>query len=148
MIGSSKLRILTARIASIVLLTVLLSFGSQTAHAGQCFTNGPRYQLESDTVEWHMEIPNSDSCVRGVRFSYVWNAVVSLVSPPQSGQVTSVGPGFSYTAKPNFDGEDSFVVGVSGFKKKASGFSKIHVVVSVVGAREATSHRHAQFEAN
>jgi hypothetical protein len=50
--------------------------------------------------------------------------------------VTIVGLGFEYTAKPGFQGEDSFVVGVKGFKNKTSGFSKIRVVVSVAGARQ------------
>jgi len=118
------------------------------AYANQCFTNGPRYKLESDTVEWHMEIRSSDSCVRGVRFSYVWNAAVRLISPPQSGQVTLIGPGFSYTAKSDFRGEDSFVVGVSGFKNKASGYSTIRLIVTVVGTQETVLHSHAHFEAN
>jgi len=137
-----------ARNASVVLSAILLLFASKAAHANQCFTNGPRYQLESDAVEWHMEIHSSDSCVRGVRFSYVWNATVSLISPPRSGQVTLIGPGFSYAAKADFHGEDSFVVGVSGFKNKASGFSTIRVIVSVVGTRETVLRAHAHFEAN
>jgi hypothetical protein len=125
----------------------LLSAG-QAAHAGQCFTDGPRYRLESDTVEWRMKIHSSENCIRGVRFSYVWNAAVSLVSAPKSGKVTLMGPGFSYTAKPDFQGEDSFMVGVSGYKKKTSGFSTIHVVVSVVGAEETGLPKFAHFEAN
>lgn len=73
--------------------------------------------------------------------------MVSLVSPPQSGQVTLIGPGFSYTAKSDFHGEDSFVVGVSGSKNKTSGFSTIRIVVFVVGAGEALPS-HAHFEAD
>ena len=139
---------LSARRAYLVLPALLLWSGGQAAHASQCFTNGPRYQLESDTVEWRMKIRSNESCVRGVRFSYVWNATVSLVSQPKSGQVTLLGPGFSYTAKPDFHGEDSFVVGVTGFKNKASGFSTIRVVVSVVGPEEAALPSHAHFEAD
>jgi hypothetical protein len=148
LIQRSSAKTLSARRAYLVLPALLLLSGSQAAHANQCFTNGPRYQLETDTVEWRMKIRSGESCVRGVRFSYVWNATVSLVSPPQSGQVTLVGPGFSYTAKSDFRGEDSFVVGVSGSKNKTSGFSTIRIVVSVVGAQEAALPSYAHFEAN
>ncbi len=141
-------KIPSARRVYVVLPALLLLSGGQAAHANQCFTNGPRYQLESDTVEWRMEIRSSENCVRGVRFSYVWNATVSLVSPPKFGQVTLIGPGFSYTAKSDFHGEDSFVVGVTGFKNKTSGYSTIRVVVSVVDAREASHPVYAHFEAN
>jgi len=147
-IQQSSAKILSARRAYLVLPTLLLLSGSQAANANQCFTNGPRYQLESDTVEWRMKIRSSENCLRGIRFSYVYNATVSLVSPPRFGQVTLVGPGFSYTAKSDFQGEDSFVVGVSGSKNKTSGFSNIRVVVSVVGAQEAVPLSYAHFEAN
>jgi hypothetical protein len=33
---------------------------------------------------------------------------VKLIAPPQSGQVAIKGPSFSYTAKPDFQGEDDF----------------------------------------
>lgn len=139
LIPRSSAKTLSARAACLVLPALLLLSGSQAANANQCFINGPRYQLESDTVEWRMKIRSSENCVRGVRFSYVYNATVSLVSPPQFGQVTLVGLlGFSYTAKSDFQGEDLFVVGVSGFKNKASGVSTIRIVVSIVGAPEAT----------
>ena len=148
LINRSLANIRSSRKARLVLLALLLLSASQAAHANQCFTNGPRYQLESDAVEWRMKIRSSENCVRGVRFSYVSNATVSLVSPPRSGQVTLIGPGFSYTAKSDFQGEDSFVVGVSGSRNNASGFSTIRVMVSVVGAREAIGPSFAHFEAN
>ena len=130
---------LSARAACLVLPALLLLSGSQAARANQCFVSGPHYQLESDSVEWRMKIRSGENCVRGVRFSYVYNATVSVVSPPRFGQVTIVGVlGFSYTAKTDFQGEDSFIVGVSGSKKKVSGVSTIRVVVSVVGAPEAS----------
>ena len=147
LIQQSSAKLLSARRAYLVLFTLLLLSGSQVAHASQCVTNGPRYQLESDTVEWRMKIRSSENCLRGVRFSYVYNATVSVVSPPRFGQVTLVGPGFSYTAKSDFQGEDSFVVGVSGSKNKTTGFSTIRVMVSVVGAQEAVQS-FAHFEAN
>ncbi len=138
----------SARREYFVLSVLLLLSASQAAQANQCFTNGPRYQLESDSVEWRMKIHSNENCVRGVRFSYVWNATVSLVSPPKFGQVAVIGPSFLYTAKSDFHGEDSFVVGVSGSKKKTSGFSTIRVLVSVVDGQEAIPTSFAHFEAN
>ena len=138
----------SARKAYLILPALLLLSVSHAAHANQCFTNGPRYQLESDSVEWRMKIRSNENCVRGVRFSYVWNASVSVVSPPKFGQVAVIGPGFSYTAKAGFHGEDSFVVGVTGSKNKTRGFSTIRVVVSVVDAPEAAHPSYAHFEAN
>jgi hypothetical protein len=82
-----------------------------------------------------MTIRSSENCIRGVRFSYVYNATVRLISLPLSGQVTVVGSGFSYTTKPNFRGEDSFAVGISGSKNKTNGYSTIRVLVSVIGLR-------------
>ncbi len=135
----SSAKILSARKVYLVLSTLLLLSGSQVAHANQCFINGPRYRMELDAVEWRMKIRGGENCLHGVRFSYVWNATVGLVSPPQFGQATLIGPGFSYTAKSDFQGEDSFVVSVSGSKNEACGFSTIRVLVSVVGAQEAVS---------
>ncbi len=144
----SSAKILSARRECLVLSALLLLSASQAAQANQCFTNGPRYQLESDSVEWRMKIHSNENCVRGVRFSYVWNATVSLVSPPKFGQVAVIGPGFLYTAKSDFHGEDLFVVGVSGSKKKTSGFSTIRVLVSVLDGQEAIPASFAHFEAN
>ena len=101
----SSAKMLSARKECLVLAALLLLSASQAAHANQCLTNGPRYQLELDFVEWRMKIHSNENCVRGVRFSYVWNATVRLVSPPKIGQVAVVGPGFSYTAKSDFHGK-------------------------------------------
>ena len=138
----SSAKILSARRAYLVLSALLLLSGSQVAHANQCFINGPHYRMELDTVEWRMKIRGSENCLHGVRLSYVWNATVGLVSPPQFGQVTLKGPGFSYTAKSDFQGEDSFVVSVSGSKNKACGFSTIRVLVSIVGIHELVIPEH------
>ncbi len=133
-------------IRGIGLAALSLLATSPAAQANQCFTSGPRYKLEADTVDWQMTVHNSENCIRGVRFSYVYNASVSLGSPPKSGNVTIVGPGFSYTADNNFQGEDSFVVVVSGSKSKTTGYSKIHVIVSVVGKSDTSKPSFARFE--
>jgi hypothetical protein len=127
---------------------VIALFCSQAAYARQCVTVGPRYQLEGDTVQWRMDIRRNEDCVRGVRLSYVYNATVSVASTPRFGSVAIIGSGFSYIAKSNFHGEDSFVVNVSGYKSKMRGFSNIRVVVSVGDdpARRAAAFAH--FEPN
>jgi hypothetical protein len=116
-----------------LVLFALISFGIRAAHADDCLISGPRYQLQSDTVEWRIGIASGQSCVRGMRFSNVTNLTINLTSPPQSGQVTLAGPGFRYTAKTNFQGEDSFVLGISGTINRVNGTSTIRVLVSVVG---------------
>ena len=87
-------KIPSARKACLVLSALLLLSGSQVAHANQCFINGPRYRMELDTVEWRMKIRGGENCLHGVRFSYVWNATLGLVSPPQFGQVDPQRSGF------------------------------------------------------
>ena len=104
--------------ALLILCSLLLLSYVPFAKANQCSTSGPRYRLESDAVEWRMRIRSNENCVRGVRFSYVYNATVSLIAPPRSGHIALIGPGFSYTAKSGFRGEDSFIVGILGSKNK------------------------------
>ena len=88
------------------------------------------------------------NCVRGVRFSYVYNATVSLIAPPRSGHIALIGPGFSYTAKSGFRGEDSFIVGILGSKNKTNGYSIIRVIVSVIDVKENATPAFARFEPN
>ena len=134
--------------ALLILCSLLLLSYGPFAKANQCSTNGPRYQLESDAVEWRMRIRSNENCVRGVRFSYVYNATVSLIAPPRSGHIALIGPGFSYTAKSGFRGEDSFIVGILGSKNKTNGYSTIHVIVSVIDVKEDATPAFARFEPN
>ena len=67
--------------------------------ADACTLNGPRYGLASDTVRWSLELTSGESCTRGVRlFDKVVVDKLTVVSAPQTGHVTVVGPGFSYKA--------------------------------------------------
>ena len=118
------------QILSFVLI-VLITFGVRAACAGECIVSGPPYQLQSDTVEWQMNIASGQSCVHGVRFNNVVNPTIKIISPPKFGQVTLLGWAFSYAASSGFRSEDSFTVGVSGAIKRASGTSTIHILVSV-----------------
>ena len=119
------------RIACLGVL-VFLSFAIRAAYAGECLFGGPHYQLQSDSVEWRMEIRSGHSCIQGVRFNNVAIHSINLAFPPQSGRVTLLGSAFEYTAKPDFQGDHSFAVGVSGAIRGMSGTSTIRIAVSVV----------------
>ncbi len=77
-----------------------------------------------DTVEWRINFAGGQSCIRGVRFNSGVNPKIKLISPPKFGQVTLLGPAFSYVAKSDFRGEDSFTIRVSGAINRAGGTSR------------------------
>ena len=79
---------------------------SREARAGGCLITGPRYQLRSDTIEWQMKTRIGQSCIRGIRFSNVANPVIKIISPPRFGELTLLGPSFSYRASAAFRDED------------------------------------------
>ena len=92
---------------------------------------GSQYQLKSDTVDWTMQTSSGQSCIRGLRHNRVTIDTAKLISAPQSGQVKLLGPGFSYTAKSDFEGQDSFTIQVSGTLNGIRGSSDIRIIVSV-----------------
>ena len=112
-------------------ILVLWLIGGQAATAQTCAIEGPRYNLIADTVSWSMEIASGHSCVGGIRLADVAFESVKLTSPPRIGQVTLLGPGFNYTAKADFSGEDSFALVVSGSINKKQGSSTINVAVFI-----------------
>lgn len=119
------------RIYAIQIILVFLLVGGQTASAQNCVVDSPRYNLNEDTVSWSMAIASGRTCSRGVRFGNVTIEGLKLVSSPQSGQVVLHGPGFTYAAKADFRGEDSFSLAVTGEVNKTHGRSIIHVAISV-----------------
>jgi hypothetical protein len=94
-------------------------------------TMGSQYQLKSDTVDWTMQTSSGQSCTRGLRHARVTIDTTKLISPPQSGQVKLLGPGFSYAANSDFVGQDSFTIQVSGMLNGVRGSSDIRIIVSV-----------------
>ena len=80
-----------------------------------------------------MKIASGHTCIRGLRSGAVSSSTVELISPPQSGQVTVLGPGFSYKAKADFQGPDAFTLRVSGTLMRTRGTSEIRVIVDVGG---------------
>jgi hypothetical protein len=127
----------TACFNLLVLLSIgiLFCLGIRTSDAGECNVTGPYYQLASDTVEWQLRIVSGQSCVQRIRFHAVENiTTIDLISSPQFGQVTVLDHvAFTYMAKPDFQGQDSFSLQVSGAIKKVNGTSTIRIVVSIIG---------------
>jgi hypothetical protein len=121
------------RLFPIVSLVLFASINAGTAQepATSCFLNGPWYWLNSDSVDWRMSLARGQSCLRGVRHNLVTLDEIKLILPPENGRVTVEGPGFVYRSDPNFIGQDSFTLTVSGKFNKIQGTSTIHILVSV-----------------
>src|SRR5258708_27311401 len=119
--------------SSVITLSLLLLFGGSASAESCIFSSAPGFQLKSDTVEWAMKIVSGHTCIRGLRSGAVSSSTVELISPPQSGQVTVLGPGFSYKAKADFQGPDAFTLRVSGALMRTRGTSEIRVIVDVGG---------------
>src|SRR5262245_31048277 len=113
------------------LLALLLVFVRPALGDPCVLTVGSLYQLKSDTVDWTMQTSSGQSCIRGLRHKRVTIDSAKLISPPQSGQVKLLGSGFSYTAKSDFQGQDSFTIQVSGVLNGIRGSSDIRIIVSV-----------------
>ena len=102
------------------------------AYADSCvFSLIPPYALKSDAVNWEMQIGSGKTCTKGLKYGSVAISNVKLKAPPEFGNVTVQGPGFSYSAKPDFDGQDAFTLQVTGTMVRMSGTSDIQVTVSV-----------------
>jgi Bacterial Ig domain len=110
-----------------------LLFFTVSAFADSCiFSAAPPFQLRSDAVDWTMQIASGTSCTRGLKLGPITVSDVKLIASPQSGQVVIKGPAFSYTAKPDFQGQDDFTLQVSGTMVRIPGVSDIQVTISVV----------------
>ena len=91
----------------------------------------PPYALKSDAVNWEMQIASGKTCTKGLKYGSVAISNVKLTAPPEFGKVTVQGPGFSYTAKPDFEGQDAFTIQVTGTMVRMPGTSDIQVTVRV-----------------
>src|SRR5262245_7167581 len=77
-----------------------------------------------------MRTDSGQSCIRGLRHNRVPIDTANLISPPQSGQVKLLGSGFSYTAKSDFEGQNSCTIQVAGMSNGIRGSSDIRIIVS------------------
>ena len=78
-----------------------------------------------------MQIASGKTCTKGLKYGSVTISNLKLTAPPEFGKVTVQGPGFSYTAKPDFEGQDAFIIQVTGTMVRMTGTSDIQVTVSV-----------------
>jgi hypothetical protein len=125
---------------AIRIVLVFWLIGGGTAFAQSCRIDSSRYKLTVDTVSWSMKIMPGRTCFGGVRFGNVNIESVKLISPPRAGQIVLRGSGFSYTAKADFHGKDSFILAVFGAINKRRGNSTVHISVSIVDPpRERTA---------
>src|SRR5215467_10050994 len=109
-------------------LLALLLVSVRPAVGDACvLTVGSLYQLKSDAVDWTMRTDSGQSCIRGLRHNRVTIDTAKLISSPQSGEVKLLGSGFSYTAKSDFEGQDSFTLQVSGMLNGIRGSSDIRI---------------------
>jgi hypothetical protein len=113
---------------------LFLPLGIGATNASACIVAGPPYQLQSDTVEWHMSTRTGETCRRGIRFKLIANPTIKVISSPRLGNLTLQGPSFAYTAGPDFHDQDSFTIEVSGYIGHANGNSTINVTVSNITA--------------
>ena len=112
-------------------LGALLLLTSPTLADSCVFSLMPPYALKSDAVNWEMQIASGKTCTKGLKYDSVAISNVKLTAPPEFGKVTVQGPGFSYTAKPDFEGQDAFTIQVTGTMVRMPGTSDIQVTVRV-----------------
>jgi Bacterial Ig domain len=116
-----------------IISSAAMLFLAAPAFADSClFSATPPFRLNSDTVEWTMQIASGSTCTHGLKLGSTNITAVKLIAPPQSGKVDIKGPSFSYAAKADFQGQDEFTVQVSGTVIRIAGVSDVKVTVSVV----------------
>jgi hypothetical protein len=115
------------------LFAMLIAAGGSHAQevANSCQISGPWYWLNSDKVDWGMSLGSGKSCARGVRNNLATLDEIKLISPPAGGHVFVEGPAFIYRSDPDFVGQDTFELSVSGRINRIQGVSIIRVTVFV-----------------
>ena len=122
---------------AILIVLALRLAGVGTAFAQSCAISRSfsPYNLTADTVSWSMKIVPGTTCFGGLRYGNVDIVSVKLISPPSAGHVALQGPGFSYTAKANFHGEDTFTLAIFGAINNRRGNSTVRITVSDLSSK-------------
>src|SRR5579862_3102753 len=63
------------------LLVTWLVVGAQSARAGDCVPAGPPAKLNSETVDWTIDIVSGQTCLRGLRTSAMILESVAISAP-------------------------------------------------------------------
>jgi|SRR5579864_352879 len=113
------------------LLAVLISGLALQSASAICNVTGPRYTLNSDTVEWTLSIVSGQSCAQGLRLRTTAVDSVTVTEMAQHGQVLVRGSGFEFRADANYRGDDFFELTVSGLNVRVPGTSTIQVQVYI-----------------
>ena len=122
---------IVGRLVSVFLAFLVFAVWSDRADAGNCLTRPAAFQLANDTVNWKFNLGAGMMCIQGVRYAAMLIDQVSVVGAPKGGRVAIAGPSFEYFASPEFHGEDSFTLQVTGSKLRVTGTSSIQVDVTI-----------------
>jgi hypothetical protein len=101
---------------SLIAVFVGLVCGMSSASAYQCQVFGPSYRFQGETLDWTMSIGSGPSCDRAFRVRGGSFASVRILDAAKVGRVTTRGSGFAYEAKPDFIGEDFFILRLTGIR--------------------------------
>jgi hypothetical protein len=118
-------------VGRLVFAFVVFAIWSGRADAGNCLTRPAAFQLANDAVNWKFSLGPGTMCIQGLRYAAMLIDQVSLVGAPKGGRVAIAGPSFEYFASPDFHGEDTFTLQVTGTKLRVAGTSSIQVDVTV-----------------
>src|SRR5262249_37511784 len=108
--GSSDIRIIVSVGPNVSPQTSPTEFVRPTLGDACVLTGGSLYQLKSDAVDWTMRTDSGQSCILFLRHNRVPIHPSYPTRRPSDLQVKLLGSGFSYTAKSDFEGQDSFTL--------------------------------------
>src|SRR5262249_47364202 len=129
--GSSDIRIIVSVGPDVSLERRPVGFVVPALGDACVLTGGSLYQLKSDAVDWPMRTDIGTSFTRCLRHHLLIIDTAKLTTSPLFPYTTLFRSGFSYTAKPDFEGQDSFTIQVSGMLNGIRGSSDIRIIVSV-----------------
>jgi hypothetical protein len=104
---------------------------SGRADAGNCLSRPAAFKLANDAMNWKFSLGAGTMCIQGLRYASMLIDQVSLVGAPKGGRVAIAGPSFEYFASPDFHGEDSFTLQITGSRQKVTGTSSLQVDVTI-----------------
>ncbi len=120
-----------SNVGSLAFAFLVFAVWPGSADAGNCLTRPAAFKLSNDAVNWKFSLGAGTMCIQGLRYAAMLIDQVSLVDPPKGGRVAIAGPSFEYFASPDFHGEDSFTLQITGSQQKVTGTSSLQVDVTI-----------------